>query len=297
MEPNPTDTGMEPTVTDTDDPVDKLMIPLLPPDTATALIVTLPLTPLVPALNVVNIITLDHVSVSIPDDIVRPPTKPVGLVLLLTNTSPPVVEPTTDVIDRSPSLPPVNIPTLTFIVPLTPLSPEPTNTVLEPPVLYTYKPSSKIMIQLLPYNASPVLIVTLPLTPLVPALSVFNSSATEVIMPPPNPFFHITLITDTAIPVVEPAPDSKYRSSLLPPYDDPAVKEASSPGAGEKLHPNLPSQGKTTGPNSYPTDSGQKLCPNFEVGGKPEGEISDPRGEPCPNFSSQDKPSETNNST
>ena len=108
-------------------------------------------------------------------------------------------------------------------------------------------------------DAYPVLIVTLPLTPLVPALNVFNSSDPELVMPHPNPIVPVTPLTDTAPPVVEPSPDAKDRYLIISPDDGPAVKEASPQVAGEKFCPNLQSQGKTIAPNISPTDSRRKL--------------------------------------
>ena len=127
---------------------------------------------------------------------------------------------------------------------------------MEPPVLDTADPAGKIIIPLLPDYESPFPIVTLPLTPLVPALNVFNISAPEIDMPPTNPIVPVTPLTDTAPPVVVPDPDTKDRSTLIPPDDDPSIKEAPPTYLGEKLRPNLPSQGKTTSPHYYPRDSG-----------------------------------------
>ena len=86
-------------------------------------------------------------------------------------------------------------------------------------MLDTSEPAGKIMIPLLPDNESPVLIATLPLTPLVPALTVFNNSAPELVMTPPNPFFPVTPLTDTASTVLEPDTYARDRSPSLPPDD------------------------------------------------------------------------------
>ena len=84
----------------------------------------------------------------------------------------------------------------------------------------TAEPAVKIIRPLLPYNASPGLIATLPFTPPVTALTFFNKSDTELVMPPPNPIVPITPLTYKAPPVVEPAMYAKYRSHpLTPDYD------------------------------------------------------------------------------
>ena len=101
-----TDNFMEPPVPDTDDTVDKLVLPLLPDDAPPVLIVTLPLTPLVTALTSFNIIATYLLSVPIPDDILWPTPKPVVPVPPLTNTDPPVLDPAPEVSDRYPLLPP-----------------------------------------------------------------------------------------------------------------------------------------------------------------------------------------------
>ena len=68
------------------------------------------------------------------------------------------------------------------------------------------------------------------------------------------------------------------------------------PEPGGDQCPNFSSQGKTIAPNSYLTDLGRELCPNFEVEGKLEGKIADPGGEPCQIFYSQDKTTRPNTS-
>ena len=189
MNPYPTETVMEPTVLDTDDTVDNIVIPLLHADAYLSLIVTLPLTQLISELTVLNRIPLYPSYVPLYDDIMRSPPKPVVPVSPLTNTAPAVLDPALDAKNRSPPLPPVNITALTVTVPHTPLSLDPTDTVMEPPVIDTDE-------------------------------------------------------TD----IVEPTTDAKGRSPLLPPDEYKSVKEAYPQGAGEKLHPNPPSQGKTTAP-------------------------------------------------
>ena len=106
MDPDPTYTVMKLPVTDTDGPADKLIVPLLPADTSPSLIVTLPLTPLVLELTVLNSIAPELVSVPVPYDILRSPPKPVVPVPPLTDTTPTAVEPAPDANYRSPPLTP-----------------------------------------------------------------------------------------------------------------------------------------------------------------------------------------------
>ena len=99
-------------------------------------------------------------------------------------------------------------------------------------MLDTVEPSGKIMRPILPDDKSLVLISKLLFTPLVPALTVFNNSTPELVMRLPNPIVPVNPLTDTAYPVVDPAPDTRYRSPALPHDYDPTVKEESPPGAG-----------------------------------------------------------------
>ena len=104
--------------------------------------------------------------------------------------------------DRSPLLPPVDIPALTVTVPPTPFSTYPTDTVMENPVPDTAYPSDKIILPLLPDYSSTVLIVTIPLTQLVTALPSFHNIAPDLVMPLPKPVVPVTQLTNTDPPVV-----------------------------------------------------------------------------------------------
>ena len=116
--------------------------------------------------------------------------------------------------------------------------------------LETADPDGKIMIPLLPDDASTVPMVTLLLPPIVPEMTVFNSSAPELVMPLPNPIVPVTPLTYTSLTVVEPDQDAKDSSPPMPHDDDPYFKEAPHPGTGEKLRPNTPYQCKTAVPNT-----------------------------------------------
>ena len=152
-----------------------------------------------------------------------------------------------------------------------------TDNFMEPPVPDSDDTVDKLVLTLLPDDAPPVLIVTLPLTPLVTALTSFNIIATyllsvpipdDILWPTPKPVVPVPPLTDTTPPVVEPAPDANDRSPPLPPDDDPDVKEASPPVAApvdpavRLIAPPLPPDGDVVDPALTVTAPPTPLSPD-----------------------------------
>ena len=111
----------------------------------------------------------------------------------------------------------VDDPEITVTAPPKPLYPDPTETFMEPHFPYTDDPVDKLMPPVPPDDAYQVLMATLPLIPIVPALTVFNRIAPElvyvlvldnIVIPSPKPVFPVPPLTKTSPLDVEPAPYS-----------------------------------------------------------------------------------------